>query len=345
MIITPTTLVVGAGAGTELSLPSSEELLVKIGQGFDFARLGTATQSRDTALLAQYMGKLAERAGIPDEEVKRAAGRLHTAAKFARSIDGLLEQHDTDPLVAACGKVAIVHFLCQAEAKSILRLTPRAVGDLPIQGTETWLFQLGQLVTSGVPRSQVERCLDRLSIVSFCYDRSVEHFLPHALHMAFGMALEEAQGLVAARLRIVHPYGTIGRLPWQPAAQVDGDAEAEWGTEYPANIHNLAAGLRSPGEALRDTALLDWTRATIGAAHRLAFLGFGFQSQNLRMLLGEGASVPEVLATGWGLSPISTAALARILLARCGLAEAGALQIAAQRAHELMRDYALLLES
>lgn len=342
MIRTKTTFIVGAGASMELSMPGNDDLLLKVGQSFDFSRLGTPTQTRDTLLLAQYLGKLASRIGKGDEQVQSAADRLRIASKLGRSIDTVLDQHDTDALITACGKLAIVHFMSQAESKSILRLTPRMAGDLPIQGTETWLYQLGQLVTSGVPRSQVERCLDELSIVSFTYDRSVEHFLPHALVMAFGMSLKEAQAIVAAKLRIYHPYGTIGRLPWQPGET----AEVEWGTEQPWNIHNLAAGIRTSGEIMRDTKALNYMRAMVANARRLVFLGYGFQPQNMEMLVDRGLSHdPEVIATVWGMSATNVVAVTRMLRRKCGLEGDENLIVTAQRANDVMRDYSLLLES
>lgn len=342
MIRTKTTFIVGAGASTELSLPSNEDLLLKIGQSFDFSRLGTETQTRDSLMLSQYLGKLAGRIGKGEADIHRAADRLRIASKLGRSIDTVLDQHDTDPLIAACGKLAIVHFLCQAEAKSILRLTPRVAGDLPIQGSETWLYQLGQLVTSGVPRSRVDRCLDELSIVCFNYDRSIEHFLPHAMVMAFGMSLREAQAIVAAKLRIYHPYGTIGRLPWQ---QGEG-ADVEWGTEQPWNIHNLAVGIRTSGDIMRDHAALKVMHGMMSNAKRIVFAGFGYQPQNMDMLIDYGLSHdPEVIGTVWGLSAVNVAAVTRTLQRKCGLETPENLLLGAQRANDLMRDYAMLLES
>jgi len=342
MIRTRTTFIIGAGASAELSLPTNEDLLLKIGQCFDFARLGTETQTRDAVLLFQYLANLAAGIGKGEADVRRAADRLRTAAKLGRSIDSVLEQHDTDPMVVACGKLAIVHFLCQAEAKSILRLEARVEGDLPIQGSETWLYQLGQLVTSGVPRSRVESCLDEISIICFNYDRSIEHFLPHAMVMAFGMPLQEAQAIVSERLRIYHPYGTIGRLPWEAGEATD----VEWGTELPRNIHNLAAGIRTAGEIMRDAEALKFMRGTVAAARRLVFLGFGFQPQNVEMLIDHGLGHDlEVLATAWGLSPVGMAATTRMLRSKCGIDGDENLIVSPQRANDLMRDYALLLES
>lgn len=342
MIRTKTTFIIGAGASVELSLPSNEDLLLKIGQSFDFSRLDTPTQTRDTLLLSQYLAKLAGRIGKGEQDMYAAAERLKVAARLGRSIDTVLDQHDTDPLIAACGKLAIVHFICQAEAKSIVRLTARVPGDLPIQGTETWLYQFGQLLTSGVPRSQVERIFDNVSIICFNYDRAIEHFVPHAMVMAFGMSLQEAQAIVSAKLRIIHPYGTVGRLPWQPGE----GAEVEWGTEQPWNVHNLAGGIRTSGQIMRDHQAVMQMRSLVASAKRLVFLGYGFQPQNFDMLIDFSLSHdPEVLATVWGMSANNVSAIVRTLRRKCGMESEDNLVIANQRANDLMRDQSLLLES
>lgn len=342
MIRSKTTLIVGAGASCELQLPSNEELLVRFGQSFDFSRFGTEMQTKDSVLLAQYLKKMSSRLGKSDKDIHVAADRIRVAAKLTRSVDSLLDQHDTDALISAAGKLAIVHFICQAEAKSLLRLEPRVPGDLPIQGADTWLYQLGQLVTSGVPRSRVETCLDNLAIISFNYDRSIEHFLPHALVIAFGMDIKDAQKIVATKLQIIHPFGTIGRLPWQNGEAAD----CEWGNERPWNIHNLSTSIRTLNEVTRDQAMLMAIRGAVSNAKRIAFLGFGFQPQNVELLVDYGLSHdPEIMATVFGLSATNRTSVARMLKRKMGIEDDDLLLMMNGKCADLMSDYSLLLES
>lgn len=342
MIRTKTTLIVGAGASCELQMPSNEELLIKFGQSYDFTRFGSGLETRDSTHLAQYLGKMATRLGKGDENIHHAANRLREASKLSRSVDAMLDQHDDDPMISAAGKLGIVHFICQAEAKSILRLTPRIEGDLPVQGTDTWLYQLGQLVTSGVPRSQVESCFDNLTIINFNYDRSVEHFLQFALMMAFGMELKEAQKIVAQKLNIIHPYGTVGRLPWQ----LDDGADVEWGTEQPQNIHDLSGLIRTSAEVRLDHQMLLAIRGQVSGAKRIVFLGFGYQPQNVELLVDCGLSHdPEVMATVFGMSQTNRTSVIRMLKRKMGLESDDHLLIMNAKCCDMLRDYSLLLES
>jgi hypothetical protein len=342
MIRTKTTFIIGAGASCELQMPSGPELVTRIAQSLDFARYGAELQTRDSTLLMQYLAKASARAGKGEDVLNAAALRIRTAAKMGGSIDAILEQHNNDPMILLCGKLAIAHFICQAEAKSTLRQTPRIEGDLPLQGTESWLYQMAMLITSGVPRLQAERCLDDLTIISFNYDRSLEHFLPHAFVMAFGMTLQEAQRLIAAKLTVLRPYGSVGRLPWQ-----NGEApECEWGTENPWNIHNLAAHIKTLSEQANNRQLLMGMQSAVASAKRLVLLGFGFQPQNIDLLFDRGLShQPEVLMTLFDMAPTNRNAVIKTIKRKTGLERDDLLMVMTARCYEMMRDYSMLLES
>lgn len=344
MLRTRTTLIVGAGASAELQFPTNAELLARIIQGYDFKRTNSETSTRDGQLLLRNIYKLAERLNKKVGDVAAAAERLRNACRLGRSIDTVLEQYDHDPLVVACGKLAITFFMGQSESRSNLKDVPRVEGELPLQGkiAEYWIYQLGQLITSGVPRSKIGQALEQLTIINFNYDRSVEHFLPYALVMAYGIELKEAQQVIAEKLDIVHPHGSIGRLPWQK-----GEApQAEWGVEQPWNIHAIAAQLKSLNERSADRNALRDIRLSVASAKRLVFLGFGFQPQNVDLLFENTLSHnPEVLISTYGMSSGNAATVAQMIRRLAGLESADQLMISPNRAWEVLRDYSLLLES
>ncbi|MDT0507490.1 hypothetical protein [Novosphingobium sp. MMS21-SN21R] len=344
MLRTRTTLIVGAGASAELQFPGNAELMSRIIQGYDFERTNSETSTRDGQLLLRNIYKLAERLGKQVKDVAAAADRLRNACRLGRSIDSVMEQYDHDAMVVACAKLAITYFMGQAEARASLRDTPRVPGELPLQGkvAEYWIYQLGQLITSGVPRSKIGQTLEQITIINFNYDRSVEHFLPYALVMAYGIELKEAQSVIAEKLNVIHPHGTIGRLPWQR-----GDApQAEWGVEQPWNLHAIAAQLKSLHERHSERNAVRDIRLAVAGAKRLVFLGFGFQPQNVDLLFENSLSHnPEVLVSTYGMSAGNEATVALMLKRLAGLESDGLLLLNPGKAWEVLRDYSLLLES
>jgi hypothetical protein len=227
MIRSKTTFVLGPGAAAELHFPGPAETLERVAAALDFSRAGANQLTRDTAAILRHVGKLAERTGRTEEQLYRAAQRIHQAAKVGRTIEGLIDQNDDDPLVEAFGKLALAVFTLQSETRSSVRAAPQSHGALPLQTGDYWLLELGRLITAGLPRSQLEQGLSDIAIVSFTYDRSTEHVLPYVLATAYGMTLQEAQRLIASKLKVFHPLGSVGRLPWQLG---DGP-DVDWGNE------------------------------------------------------------------------------------------------------------------
>lgn len=342
MIRTKTTLIVGAGASQEIHLPSGPDLLDRTAQAYDFYRFGGEQMTKDSSMLLRHLGKLAERPGNTQEKLFAATERLRIAARMSSLIDTAIEQNDDNPLVSVCGKLAIAHFICQGEARSNLRPAPKNPGELPLQAGDFWLLELGKLMTAGVPRSRVHQCFENLTIVSFNYDRAIEHFLPYALITAYGMTLLEAQRIVSEHLKIVHPYGTIGRLPWQKGEGPD----VEWGNENPWNMNSLLNQIRTPSELMANMRAVTELRNAMIKSQRIVFMGFGYHPQNIDLLIDTGFSHnPDVVAGIHGLAGPAQTTVVRMLRRKLNLDKDDRLMIVNAKCFDLMRDYAMLLES
>lgn len=342
MIRTKTTLVIGPGAGLEIELPDKRELLGKIAAGVDFGRLGSELQTRDMFMLARHFDKFARQMGITREKLMDSVQAIRVSARVGTTIDAVLEQHNTDLQVLAAAKLAIVYFTLQSEARSPLMIEPREAGDLPLRGSENWLFHLGRLVTSGVPRNRAEQAFDNLTIINFNYDRSIQHYLPFVVSMAFGMTMSEARALVGAKLNITHPFGNAGRLPWEPGERPDVD----WGNEEPWNLHNLAKEVLTSTERMRNRQYVTGLHGAIAGSKKIVFLGFDFDPQTIDFLFDYSLSHdPDIIAAVQGMNgPAQTAAF-RTLKRRAGIEDDGLISILDTRCYNLMRDYALFLES
>ncbi|MEO1488443.1 MAG: hypothetical protein AAFR88_03260 [Pseudomonadota bacterium] len=342
MIRTETTLVIGAGANCEIEMPDGAELLNRIAAGFDFERLGTQLQTRDMVALAHIFEAVAERLDTTPEALQEAGQTIRFASLVTSSIDQVLEQYGGNPLVIAVGKIALAYYALQAESKSTLAIEPRTPGELPLRGTENWLFQLGQLITKGVPRAQAEQCFDKLSIVCFNYDRAIEHYMPWVLNMAFGMPMEEACQMVASHMRIVHPYGFVGPLPWQFAA----GQPAEWGDEEPEDWLALSRNFYTASERGKDRRFSSFLMAEIAQGRRLGFLGFGFDPMNTSMLFDRVLDHdPDVMVSLLGIGKGAEKAIHYLLKRNTGVQNPDLIQIEDIKAFQLLRDNALFLET
>lgn len=342
MIRTKTTLIVGAGASCELQFPDGREFLARIAAGFDFARLGGGLESADIAAMAELIAAIAKQARVKKEALMEAGQVIRSAARISSSIDAILEQHGDNPMVLAVGKLAIAHYTLDAEAQSPLGSEPRDPGDLPVRGTENWLFQLARAIVNGVPRAEAERCLDNLSIICFNYDRSIEHYLPWALHMAFGMSLTDARALTAEKLKITHPYGTPGKLEWQ-AGKVP---VANWGDGELEDLPGVVEQIRTVSERDAERGFKRQLVTDVVQGKRLVFLGFGFDPMNCAMLFDAPFEHnPDVLVTMPRASATQRAAVLRLLKRQAGIKDESSITIEDLRAWELMRDYAPFLES
>lgn len=342
MIRTDTTLIIGAGANREIEMPDGPDLLAKIAAGYEFERLESEIKSRDLINLANLFQQVSDEIGLSYDELVRGATAIREATLVSTSIDAILEQYGHDPAVLAAGKLAIVYYTLQAESKSTLAAAPRAADELPLRGTENWLYQLGQLIVKGVPRAQAEHCFEKLSIVCFNYDRAIEHYLPWVVQRAFGMTYEEACELVAGRLRIVHPYGVAGRLPWQG----EDANSAEWGAESPDHIVALSKRIFTASQRAASRQFQSYLRAEMSRGKRLGFLGFGFDPMNVAMLFDElEHDNPDMLISLVDVSATQQKAILRMIYRLTGIEDESRITLENMKAFELLRDYGRFLES
>ncbi len=342
MIRTDTTLIIGAGANREVEMPDGPELLSKIAAGFEFERLDSEVKSRDLVNFSILFQRVADQLDLTYDELVAGAMAIRDATLVSTSIDAILEQYGHDPAVLAAGKLAIVYYTLQGESKSTMAIEPRGPGELPLRGMDNWLFQLGQLIVKGVPRARAEECFEKLSIVCFNYDRAIEHYLPWVVMRAFGMTYEEACELVANRLRIVHPYGVAGRLPWQG----DEDYGATWGDTDPANIVALSKRIYTASQRAGSRQFQSYLRSEMSRGKRLGFLGFGFDPMNVAMLFDElEHDNPDMLISLVGISETQQKAILRLIYRLTGIEDESRITLENMKAFELLRDYGRFLES
>jgi hypothetical protein len=277
MITRRTTLILGAGSNQQYGFPSARGLKSDICERFS---------DKDSAAIQMLCGD----AEFEDNDFVRFANALRLSGQ--QSADGFLERN---PRYMDIGKHAIATCLSSYEIEN--RLFPTR--------SEPHLYEY---IFSKLGSSASAFSRNALSIITFNYDRSIEHYLETALFNSNQTTTEREQTQAAlTRLPIVHLYGQIGHLPWQARENVrlyKPDV-----TRYDATRAARTLNIMSEktGDNLHKDPQFLKAWELIDSAERICFLGFGFQETNLERLKIDNSSERwEIYGTAKGLPASET---------------------------------------
>jgi hypothetical protein len=240
MINIPTVLVLGAGASTNFGYPLGMELIAKL------------LRLRETSTIDAFP-KQWDR-----NDINAFLTRLGRSGHY--SIDAFLE---TDLEYAALGKYLIAYELKQYE--SIDRLFPPNNS-----GWYQYLFNC--LISDGVSRFSE----NKLGIITFNYDRSLEAYLHTALQNRFRMAASEAEKFLKV-LPIVHVHGILGKFPEIP---YNGQRDFDHVLEISQQIQIIHEMSDQDGKFCNE--MFEQAHEMLASAQKIFFLGFGFHRDNVR---------------------------------------------------------------
>ncbi len=202
----------------------------------------------------------------------------------AISIDNFIDAHQGDKKLELCGKLAIVRSILDAERASNLFLdTEKYEATIDYQSLEgTWFNLFTQLLTENCTISQLEDRLSSIALIIFNYDRCIEHFLYYSLQNYYGIDANQAAELVK-RVKIYHPYGTVGSLPWH---WYSGTHAVKFGGEpNPKQLFELAGQIKTFTEGTDpDSSDITEIRNLMMESHIILFLGFAFHRLNLELI-------------------------------------------------------------
>lgn len=248
-----------------------------------------------------------------------ACRHIRDAMPLASSIDNFIDMHSEDKRIVLCGKLAIVRTILQAETDSSLFIT-QSLGSQQLnfnQLEKTWFNSFFHLLTQSCKYADLTKRLNSVVFISFNYDRCIEHYLYYALQECYRKDASEVAQLLREHLKIYHPYGTVGSLPWLNQA----NAIQYGATPYPTQLLKLANEIKTftegTNELLSDVKSI---RSHMMTSHRFVFLGFAFHRLNMELLIPSSEVIPRpkgsVFATGHGLSDNSTKSIIADLVAR-----------------------------
>jgi len=232
-----TVLVVGAGASAPYGMPTGAGL-------------------RDQVL--RSIGSLwlvSEDGRLPSSEIEQFKTDLSTSG-FA-SVDAFLEWR---PKWAEVGKTAMAAVLLAGEQRARQELFPPHG-----RVRDRWLEALWSRIGAPTWKEVVQR---PLGIVTFNYDRLVEHYLCSVAKTRFGVE----PATVLKWCPVVHVHGSLGHYDSRLLNTVrPGSAE----------IADAARAIKIVHETGDGEPQVEIARRLVDDAHRVLFLGFGYNPTNL----------------------------------------------------------------
>lgn len=297
--------IIGAGASLEVGFPDGKKLTHQIAE-----KLGIEFDCLEPIKGSRYIGEAirlhAQQQNIRNTECYiNACWQIHDAMPLAKSIDTYVDAHGTDNIIKFCAKLAVSECILEAEGNSALQFNYDANTReecINLARTENaWLQPFFHLLNDGIPKENVQEIFENTSFIVFNYDRCLEHYLYHALQKYYSLNSEELITCLS-KLKIFHPYGSVGSLPWQ-----DQGLGIKFGSKpFSDTILRVAPHIQTFTEQI-DTPLIKEIREIVRDAKIIVFLGFSFHDLNLKLLADQIQSKAQrVFATAYGISNTDT---------------------------------------
>jgi len=244
MITEPTALILGAGASMPYGFPSGLELMQKI----------LSTIKPHKPLTEDLVGF-----DIEQNDINYFRECLSRSGKL--SADAFLERR---PEFLRIGKLVITLLLTMYEIEPNL-FDPKMAGN-------SWYEYLWNKLDA--PFDDFDK--NKLSIITFNYDRSLEHYLITVMQNLYGKP-EEKCAEKLNNIPIIHVHGKLGTLPWQGGLARPYVGSFRNAEEISNQIIVIPEQKGTSPEFKEATKLLF-------AAKYVYLLGFGYHPKNLERL-------------------------------------------------------------
>ena len=280
MINKPIVLILGAGASWDYGFPTGQLLKAKIWEILSDGEFGNMCSSLS-----------------PLDHFKRS---LELTPDL--SIDAFLEHNFDD--FGEIGKKAIARVLLPFENNKSLfkgwmqrelvldagssRCVDEMSSQIPKMG-QHWYTHLFNLMSNGVKFDDFNN--NKLTVVTFNYDRSFEWFMLQALSAKYQKTLEESAEVLRV-IPIIHIYGKLGKLRHLDTSLNDDYVGYDsWSNvdsiERRLMINHAAESIKIIHEPDYDLMNLKKSQEAFIEAQRIYFLGFGFHKMNMERLFNK----------------------------------------------------------
>lgn len=251
MVSRPTVLIVGAGGSIPYGFPSGRTLMKEVIEGL--------SQPKNNLI-----ARIIQAQEYNENDMQHFARELNLSGHY--SIDAFLENRAE---FISIGKRAIAAALIPRERDDQL---------FGSDDSSDWYRYLYNRLVQNIKRGANQP----LTIITFNYDRSLDHFLYISFKHTYKVDGPELRKKLA-NLRIIHVHGLLGHLPLyaptgEPVRKYSPIAE-------PSLIMESANDLRIVHEAAENDPEYMAAREILEKADRICMLGFGYSPTNISRLL------------------------------------------------------------
>jgi hypothetical protein len=300
-----TLFIVGAGGSAEFGLPIGEKLKTKISTRLAFeTQEFTGRISAGDTVIGECLRNLAHneaKEGQTPINYLLKARFISQGLPHGPSIDNFLHFHSSDAAVVKIGKIAIARSILEAEAESDLRIEEGSNEEVDLsRSVDAWLNKFCMMAIEGHTKEELQDIFHNVRIITFNYDRCIEHYVSRHLERYVGMERTEAQQ-IANGLRVVHVYGRPGPLPWE----TNRNNGIPFGHRAsPAQLLQLAEQIKTFTEGVHEDSGQELITETMNWSDRIVIMGFSYGDINLNLLLRGIQPRPRIIIAGTaGISP------------------------------------------
>ncbi|MDB9456949.1 hypothetical protein PN473_00685 [Dolichospermum circinale CS-545/17] len=299
MLNSKTVLVLGAGASHEIGFPLGERLKEIISSKLDMKFSGFQ-QVNGCPKISDAIRLYIKENSLDQSEFSgyiTSAIDLKGALEVSQSIDHALYSRSNNRKIELCGKLGIVSSIIDYEQRSDLYYEHENYNIIDLTKlSKSWYPKFFFELSSNIDHENYKKIFDKLTIVNFNYDRSFEQYLYLSMIKRFGISGEESSEVIK-NLNIIYPYGNIGKLPWQHYKK--GEI-IKYGDISYNQYNNIYKNIKTFHEIQSYDSNL---KNSLRNASNIAFLGFGFHEQNMKLLDMEYVTnISNIYATGLNLS-------------------------------------------
>lgn len=290
MISTETVFILGAGSNFLYKFPLASDLRKNICKDFPISFIELIEKSDIT-----NKGQLIE-------EAKDFADKFFKSS--IESIDAFLF---FNPHLSDVGKIAITFYILNAEKISMFR-------EDCINPSKDWYTMLFNKMIEGLdPVDWNIFGENKVTFITFNYDRSLEFFLYESLMNSFTSADRLDLINELKKIPVYHVYGKPAYLPWE-----DGVQKLSYRSNFGIHeVTDFSVNLKLINERYDDKDYLKKIMVEISKAKEIYFLGFAYRKENLDILGVPGCITNDhrVYGTAFGV-PENEIAENKVLLAK-----------------------------